>query len=267
MARSPEQIEQNRHIWEDLHLLAGKTNEAASLAMQHLSRVDTKRFHDFEVAEWHGELAAQVVTLSRSASRKTENAEEKQHLLEQATRTVLDHYPVATTHDETKSRSEYWKPVFGSVDAHMRCLRDCINLLREIQTTQLSAAESMSVLALLSQLTAIAQAQTSESGKLILTIENGTRVESARAYLRFLLQEGRHSYSQNRPEFDAAFKKFAKRLIQGKPKTENNVQNPELQIDSQLLNEFLSIGFIGMSLSVYSLLTSASDPRSSQSHA
>lgn len=251
MALTAEQQEFLTTNYVSTHLRDGQTATAADAANTRLKLVDTGDFTNMSVAEWHGELAAQAVVLSRSAVQKTDDLAEKMRLLEQAGTVILQHYPVNSNLLEVTLRNEYWIPVFGDLNAHMRCLRDYIHFLTDLKSTNLSHEKATRVQAMLFHLNSIAEYQTPESGKRILQIENGDRMQATRAFLQFLRHHGIYSLRHNRPELIAVTKKFGKKLKQGKVQPP---EQPDITIDEQLIEQFFSIAYIGMGKSIYSIL-------------
>lgn len=253
MPRTDVERDLNRKIYEDLHLKQGKTAEAALTAAAYLTTIDTKNFTDIDRAEAHDEFAYQTVVLAIASARKSKDPVEIKPLLELAMIGITDHYPVSENLGEAEQRNAYWEPVFGGLNAHMRCLRDCIKLLAVLEHVGIPDRYQSQISAMLFHLNVIADMQQSESGQRILRIEKGNKIQASRAFGEYLLYDGLTSLRTNTPELKDVFGKMWKKLRNNEQLSYPFHNEFTIPIDGEIVQRFLALRFVGMGKAIYSV--------------
>ncbi|MBP9700756.1 hypothetical protein KBD71_05770 [Candidatus Woesebacteria bacterium] len=212
MPLTTEQAEFLNNNYHKTFKAHNKRAQAAIEASQRLAEIDTARFTNIAAANWHGELAIQAATFWNSAAKKAPTLSEALSAIEHSARLQIEHFPVATTIQETRLRKAYFAEVFnGQDDPYIRMFREFRNLVSMLIMLGTAEGSEGSLLVLNEHLENIQSLLPSEGGTFILQIERGNFLQASKALIDFVSDY--IARKKNNPtEFKAVIKKYLQRF-------------------------------------------------------
>jgi hypothetical protein len=118
----------NQQIWNK-HAKEDDSASAAYAALAKLVVLESTNLNSSESKKEFVDTVRQVLVLNKSAALKTPPKEASNHL-QNAIRTLLDHYPVSNNGEEARQRGKNWdNAVIENQSTQLICLRDMLSLL------------------------------------------------------------------------------------------------------------------------------------------